>query len=172
MHHPSINNVHLHTGQPGAPLRSAVKPSGVFELLVNEHRRAIDLLQRAATEGHEARRTSWPSLRRQLLSHERAEALEVYAALEGHPAARDILAQHAAQAGELESVIADLDNIDFDSSEWYDKLRDLVAMVEDHVRDEETEFFPRAQELLGQAVSLELRERVVSAQREVIHTLA
>ena len=48
----------------------------------------------------------------------------------------------------------------------------VVALVEDHVLDEETEFFPRAQGLLGEAVLLELRERFVSAQREVIRALA
>jgi hypothetical protein len=171
MQHPNANSVHRHTGQPGAPLRSAVKLSGVFELLVNEHRTASELLQRVSTESGEARRASWPALRRQLLSHERAETLEVYAALEGQEEARDILAQHAAQAGELESVLGELDGVDYDSEEWYEKLRDVVALLEDHVRDEETEFFPRAQELLGEAASLELRERFVSAQREVVHTL-
>jgi hypothetical protein len=171
MQHPNVNTVHRHTGQPGAPLRSAVKLSGVFELLVNEHRTASELLQRAATASAEVRRTSWPALRRQLLSHERAETLEVYAALEGQEAARDMLEHHMAQAGELESVLGELDGIDYDSDEWYDGLSDLVALVEDHVRDEETEFFPRAQELLGEAASLELRERFLSAQREVIHQL-
>ena len=111
-------------------------------------------------------------VRRQLLSHDRAESLEVYSALEGYDAARDIVVQHAAAAGELESVIDELDNLDYDSAEWVGKLRDVVAMIEDHVREEETEFFPRAQGLIGEAGSLELRERFVSAQREVIHTLA
>jgi Hemerythrin HHE cation binding domain len=172
MQESSVNPLDRQTGQPDAPLRSAVKLTGVFELLVNEHRKASLLLQRAATGATEERRTSWPLARRQLLSHERAETLEVYAALEGHQAARDILAQHAASAGQLESVIGELDNIGYDSEDWYDKLRDVVAAFEEHMREEETEFFPRAQELLGEAGSLELRERLVSAQREVVHTLA
>jgi hypothetical protein len=166
-----VNTVPRHTGQPGAPVRSPVKLTGVFELLINEHRRASLLLQRALTETSQERRTSWPPVRRQLLSHERAETLEVYSALEGHDAARDILAQHATQGGELESVIGELDNIDYESADWSDKLRDVIALVEDHFRDEETEFFPRAQELLGEATSVELRDRFVSAQREVVHTL-
>jgi hemerythrin-like domain-containing protein len=153
-------------------VRPAVTLTGVFELLVNEHQRANELLQRLTTESTEERRTSWPLVRRQLLSHDRAEALEVYSALEGYDAARDIVAQHAAAAGELESAIDELDNLDHDSAEWVGKLRDVLAMIEDHVREEETEFFPRAQGLVGEAGSLEMRERFVSAQREVIHTLA
>jgi len=150
---------------------SPAKLTGVFALLVTEHRTASELLQRTATETPEERRTSWPLVRRQLLSHERAESLEVYSALEGHEGARDILEQHSSRASELESLIGELDNIDYDSEQWYGKLRDVVAQVEDHIREEETEFFPRAQELIGEVGSLELKDRFVSAQREVVHTL-
>lgn len=169
---PNISTIPRQTTQTGAAPRSALKLIGVFELLLDEHRSAAELLQRVATEASDARRASWPLLRRQLLSHDRAETLEVYAALEGHEAARDMLTQHAAQAGELESAITELDNIDSDSQEWRDKLRDLVAMVQDHVWDEETDLFPRAQALLGEAASMELRERFISAQRAIVHTLA
>jgi hypothetical protein len=167
----NVNAMHRRAAPPGPLADSAVELTGVFALLVNEHRKASELLQRTATETAQERRTSWPLVRRQLLSHERAETLEVYSALEGHEAARDIIEQHSARAGELESVIGELDDIDYDSEHWDAKLRDVIARVEDHVREEETEFFPRAQELLGEAGSLELRERFVSAQREVIHTL-
>jgi hemerythrin-like domain-containing protein len=51
-------------------------------------------------------------------------------------------------------------------------LRDLMAMLDDHVRDEETEFFPMAQRVLGDQRAVELQERYESEQREVLHALA
>jgi hypothetical protein len=47
-----------------------------------------------------------------------------------------------------------------------------MAMVDDHVRDEESEFFQRAQELLGENTARELEEPYINAQREVLHALA
>jgi hemerythrin superfamily protein len=64
-----------------------------------------------------------------------------------------------------------VDAVDYDSDTWVSKLRDVMALVDDHVRDEETNFFPRAQEILGEQASRELEERFVGAQRQVIQTL-
>src|SRR5687767_12896594 len=94
MHDPNLNTLRRPTGQAAPPVHPTVTLIGVFELLVNEHQRATELLRRVTTESTEERRTSWPLVRRQLLSHDRAEALEVYSALDGYDAARDILVQH------------------------------------------------------------------------------
>lgn len=159
------------TGQPGSKRAPASALVGVFETLVNEHRKAAELMQRLAHQSAESRREAWPILRRQLLSHDRAEELEVYAALEGYDGARDILEHHKLDAGELEGSINELDAIDYASEQWLAKLRDIVASFEDHVRDEESDYFPRMQQLLGEDRARDLHERFVSAQREVIHTL-
>jgi hemerythrin superfamily protein len=162
------SNAPGHTSSAGAPPREV---TGVFEILVNEHRKAAELMQRISHQSVEARQQSWPLLRRQLLSHDRAEELELYAALEGYAGARDILKHHKLDAGELEGAINELDAIDYDSESWLAKLRDIELLFQDHVYDEESEYFPRLQELLGEDKARELHERFVSAQREVIHTL-
>jgi hemerythrin superfamily protein len=163
------SNTARNTGQPAsAPARALV---GVFETLVNEHRKAAELMQRIEHQSAESRREAWPILRRQLLSHDRAEELEVYAALEGYDGARDILERHKFESAELEGAINELDAIDYASERWATTLQDIVASFQDHVRDEETEYFPRMQQLLGEGKARELHERFVSAQREVIHTL-
>jgi hypothetical protein len=105
------------------------------------------------------------------LSHERAEAAVVYAALEGFDNADTLLHQHTQQALELETAIQDLDEADADSDLWIERLRDVMALVDDHVRDEETDFFQRAQRLLGENTARDLDERFASAQRDVLHSL-
>jgi|SRR5688572_5013212 len=160
-----------HTEQPSSTRARASAFVGVFETLVNEHRKAAELMQRIAHQSAASRQEAWPILRRQLLSHDRAEELEVYAALEGYDGARDILEHHKLDAGEFEGSINELDAIDYGSERWVAKLRDIVASFEDHVRDEESNYFPRMQQMLGEAKARDLHERFVSAQREVIHTL-
>lgn len=160
-----------HAGQSGAPSGEARALVGVFQTLVNEHRKAAELMQRIVHQSAESRQQAWPILRRQLLSHDRAEELEVYAALEGYDGARDILEHHKLEAAELEGAINELDAVDYESDQWMAKLSDIVALFEDHVRDEETEYFFRMQQLLGEDRARELHERFVSAQREVVHSL-
>jgi hemerythrin superfamily protein len=161
-----------HTGQLGAPPLNARVPTGVFATLVEQHRHVAELLILAGTTEAPAKRSErWAEARRRLLSHERAEALEVYAVLASNSSAKEMLEQHAQQGAELESAIAELDATAAESDEWIERLRDVIAMVEDHVRDEESDFFPRAQALLGDSTSRDLDERFQSAQREVLHTL-
>jgi hypothetical protein len=148
-------------------------PTGVFELLTEQHREVLELLRDAGSvDGASKREPRWSEARRRLLSHERAEAEVIYRALDGREFARPTLGQHAAQAGELETAVAELDATDIESDAWIARLRDLMAMLDDHVRDEETEFFPVAQRILGDRGASELRESYASAQREVLHELA
>jgi hemerythrin superfamily protein len=158
----------VHTGAP-APTRTL---TGVFETLAEQHRQVLELLRlAAAVDDSDKRRKRWAEARRRLLSHERAEAQVVYATLEGYAAAQTVLDQHSQQAAELETAIADLDATEPAADEWIERLRDVMALVDDHVRDEESDFFPRAQQLLGERTSRDLGERYESTQRDMLHGL-
>lgn len=147
-------------------------PTGVFEMLIEQHRQVLELLRLAGSADAGAKRKErWAEARRRLLSHERAEAQAVYATLEGYAAAQTLLDQHTQQASELETAIQEVDAADTDSDDWIERLRDVVALVDDHVRDEESDFFPRAERLLGVNTSRDLEERYASIQRDILHTL-
>jgi hemerythrin superfamily protein len=169
---PASSNIGIHTVQR-ASSTSARPLVGVFELLAAQHREALELLRLAGTAPASGkRRQYWAEARRQLISHERAEEQVVYAMLEGHDEAESVLEQHGDQAVELELAIAELDATDEGTDDWIGRLRDVMAMIDDHVRDEETEFFQRAQVVLGENTARELEEPYVNAQRDVMHSLA
>jgi hemerythrin superfamily protein len=166
----SSNTSHIHTVQRASRPRPL---AGVFETLAEQHRQVLDGLRRAGSSKVPAkRRELWAEARRQLLSHERAEEQIVYATLEGYEAGQMLIEQHGDQSVELELAIAELNATDTQSGEWIGLLRDVMIMVEGHVRDEEGEFFPRAQELLGENTARELEAPFSRAQREVMSTLA
>jgi hemerythrin superfamily protein len=145
---------------------------GVFESLAQQHRQVLELLRGAGSvDGAIKRQARWTEARRRLLAHDRAEAETVYSALAGQDAAHTLLEQHSAQAAELEMAVAELDDTTIESDTWIERLRDVMAMVDDHVRDEENDFFPAAQRLLGESASRELQERFDSAEREALHAL-
>lgn len=168
----SSNAIGIHTVQRVSS--ATARPlTGVFEMLVEQHRHALELLRRAGSVTNPAkRRQHWVEARRSLISHERAEEQVVYAMLESRDDAQSLLEQHGDQAVELELALADLEATDADSDEWIWRLRDVTAMVEDHVRDEESDFFPRAQRLLGENLARELEDPYRNAQREVVQALA
>jgi hypothetical protein len=147
--------------------------AGVFEKLIAQHEQLTALLERAKdARSAEERGQTWTELRRQLLSHERAEELEIYAALEGHDAARDMLDEHSRETRELEFAISELELVDYASDEWMAHVLEVAALFEEHARGEEETFFPAAQQMLGEPAARELEERFASAQREIIDTLA
>lgn len=142
-------------------------------MLIAQHEQLAGLLGRARSAPDPERRAEiWAEARRQLLSHERAEELEIYAALEGNGAARELLEEHSREARELEFVIGELDIVDYASEEWMAHLLEVTALFEEHVREEEESFFPCAQQLLGDAAGGEMEARFASAQREIIDKLA
>lgn len=165
------NAIGIHTAQTASS--AAHRPlTGVFETLVDQHREVLRLLRDAGSIADPQKRTErWAEARRRLLSHERAESDSVYSAVEGQEAARTLLQQHQAQAAELEAAVEQLDAIDPSSDAWIESLRDVLAMLDDHVRDEESDFFPRAQRLLGENTARDLDERFESAQREALRAI-
>jgi hemerythrin superfamily protein len=161
------------SGVPSTEAHGFRGATGVFQKLQAQHEQLAALFERAKSENEPARRGElWTEIRRQLLSHERAEELEIYAALEGYDAARDLLDEHSRDVRELEFVISDLELVDFASNEWVAHLLEVAALFEEHVREEEESFFPVAQELLGEQAAHGLEEGFASVQREIIDTLA
>lgn len=171
MPHPTENAAPKGARSP-RPATEPQGPTGVLRTLVEQHRQLSDSMRRAVESTDATQRQKvWMEVRRQLLSHERAEELEVYAALEGYDAGRDIIERHARDAGELESTINELELIDYASDEWAVRVRDVQALVKSHIEEEEADFFPRARELLGDQTIGELDERFIGAQRDLINTL-
>jgi hypothetical protein len=61
----------------------------------------------------------------------------------------DIVAAHANDAAEVETSIAEVDAIPFQTAEWQPALRRLIEKVTEHVELEERDLFPKAQQALG-----------------------
>jgi hypothetical protein len=155
------------------PSSAAPALTGVFLTLLEQHRRVLEALRTAGSLDAPAKRQErWLSARGDLLSHERAEHQVIYRRLEDQPAAHSLVDQHRLQADELETAIAELDAVPPGSELWLEKLDDLLAMLDDHVRDEEHDFFPAALALIGERAANDLDAELTRVQRELRHALA
>lgn len=123
--------------------------SGVFRHLMREHGEASALLLRLKLSADPAlRRELWQEVRAELLAHEQAERIAVYPVLEQNPQTANMVARHQRDAEDLEDVIEELTKHGVESPEWQPTLERLIAQVQEHVRDEEEEYFPIADHVL------------------------
>lgn len=146
--------------------------TGVFRLLVEEHGEIWVLLKRAAHSSDlEVRSRLYPEIRRRLLAHERAEIAELYSELSQHEMTVRLAVGHQDQVRHLEAVLSELDGLDVASPEWERAMELLVQTVEQHVFDEEGDYFPRAQSVLGEERAKALTERYEARRQRELDAL-
>jgi hemerythrin superfamily protein len=145
---------------------------GVFRHLAREHGEVSTLLMRLkASSDPDTRRELWPTIRRELLSHEQAELREVYPVLRQNADTRAMADEHDQDAKSLEEVIHELTQTAVDSERWQPTLERLIAQVQEHVRDEEEEYFPIADRAFKEG-SEEIQERYEQAKAEAMRQLS
>ncbi len=141
---------------------------GVFRTLAEQHGEVSALLERGKTTGDPAKRTElWQKIRRELLSHERAEMREVYPVLRKYPETKTLADHHDQEAKEAESMILRLDGIQTDSNEWPVLFGKLADAVLHHAKEEESEIFPEAQDVIGSTEAEKLDSRFKEAQADI-----
>ena len=143
---------------------------GVFKTLSEQHGEVGSLLKRVKNDPSK-RVALWPKIRQELVSHEKAELREVYPVLSEHPETRALALQHDVEASELSMLIDRIHACEILSEEWGMLFDQLVELVEQHVREEENDIFPKAQEVMGAARAREIEPRFLSAKKQVAAAL-
>lgn len=164
----TVENFAAKTAGKAAGLRARAQGLvGVFNVLAQQHEQAASLLGRAKQANDPAkRRELWSQVRCDLICHERAELGTVYPVIEENPMSADIARAHADSARDLETAIANVDALGYDSDRWESSLQSLIQLVEQHVEQEEKEFFPRAQDTLGKDAAHALERPFLAAQEQ------
>ncbi len=143
--------------------------TGVFKHLMQEHGEVSALMKRVAmSDDVDVRRELYPTIRHELLAHEQGETNAVYPVLAEYPETREIAAQHAREASELEVAIRNVDAIDFGAAAWAPAFERLATLVTDHVAEEESDFFPTAQKTIGEERARGLTGRFEAAKKAAV----
>ena len=139
---------------------------GVFRTLAQQHGEVSALLKRVEHDA-DKRRDLWPTIRVELLSHERAELRELFPVLRQHEATRALADHHDADAREMERMIARLEKLDIESEAWGTLFSELTDAVVAHAGEEEQVIFPVAQQAIGEVVADDLDRKVLAAKRQL-----
>ena len=138
---------------------------GVFLHLAEEHGEVGALMKHVSkSRDAQVRRQYYAQIRAELLSHERAELAEVFPPLSHHDSTRELVVLHNQEAAELEAAIYAIDALDPASDAWVLAFERLLAVVEQHVEEEEKDFFPMAQAAIGEAAAVALLKSYEAAK--------
>ena len=143
---------------------------GVFQTLAEQHGEVTALLERAKTSDEKFTEL-WPTNRRELLSHEKAEMREVYPVLRARDATRQLAEHHDAEAAKLEQLIANVDELAVASPARRELFQQLIDTVIEHAHEDETDIFPKAQEAIGKSQAEDLNAKFLGAKRQIAATL-
>lgn len=156
-------------GKVGAVKAAISGLDGVFRQLAEEHQEVASLMPRAvSTSDPEKRAELWDKIRQELTAHEHGELEVVYAEFEMHASLTDIVRQHEAEADHLEALISNVDAAPTNSVQWETSIKQLQAAVLRHASREEKEFFPLAQELIGERRTNELKELYLASKDSLL----
>ncbi|MEZ4233951.1 MAG: hemerythrin domain-containing protein [Polyangiaceae bacterium] len=132
---------------------------GIFKTLTEEHGLAHTLLRRVSTTvDPQVRADIWPKLRTALMAHEEGEMTILYRALRQRAETRALAEDHDALVQDLDTLIERIDGCAYQDPEWQTFAATLLQLLEHHIQQEESTFFPRAQAALGNERAEELNE--------------
>jgi hemerythrin superfamily protein len=156
----------------GAGKAQAVKArlrglSGVFTTLAEQHAEIKALLEHILKTDDSVKQSElWRTVRKELLSHESAEASEVYPTVatvqDDHDAAR----RHEIAAEGLESAVERVQAEPFGSQSFRENLEALLESVTQHTEEEENDYFPRVLGAIGKEQAEDLTQRFMTFKEE------
>jgi hemerythrin superfamily protein len=142
---------------------------GVFKQLTREHGEVTALLLRVKMSSDvKVRRELFPKIRQELLSHEKGELTVVYPMFRQHEELAGYAEMHEREAGSLEGMITRLGSLSYEDPQWAPAFNELVSAVEHHANEEEDDFFPAANKILGKEVAEDLKTRYVAKKNAVM----
>jgi hemerythrin superfamily protein len=136
---------------------------GVFKTLAEQHGEVSAMLKRLQDKP-EKKAELWPEIRRELISHERAEMREIYPVLRQHAQTRALADHHDQEAAELERLI---ERLNMQTADWTTLFDQLVDTVIHHANEEENEIFPKAQDAIGDRTTKDLEARFLAAKKQI-----
>lgn len=139
-----------------------------FELLRKDHevvRQIIESLEHMDGTTTEARERSFRRLEVELALHSHLEETIFYPALEHEVQTRDLVFKSFEEHHVVEVLLDELDRLPVDAEQWAAKLKVLIDGVGRHIREEESELLPAAEEVLSEARANELGAQMEAEKR-------
>lgn len=122
----------------------------IYDVIKDDHRKVIQLFEDIREcRDPDDRFALFENLREELTIHAKAEERVFYRRLEKDAGARERLEESIDEHRTMETLLARLQDLEPNSSQFESTLNDLEEVVQDHVREEESDLFQRARRVVG-----------------------
>jgi hemerythrin superfamily protein len=138
-----------------------------IQLLIADHRKVRNLFDqfKAQTDrSHQIRVFS--QIFNELQMHTRIEESVFYPACNEFPECQELVEDALEDHQTVKDQLAEIRALSQDSDQFVMMVEDLMDDVEDHVEEEEQEFFPLVRELMQESELLRLGERMEGIKKE------
>jgi hemerythrin-like domain-containing protein len=155
-------------GRRGAP------KGRIFDLLREEHRMAMEMLERICENGmdEDERREQFAEFRAMLMSHSLAEARAFYAPLKQSADEPDKVLEADVEHLVVERLLEDLSGNLLEEAQWLARAKVLRELIRHHVQEEEGALFQMAQQAFDQDELEEMAEDFESERGRLVEAVA
>ena len=136
-----------------------------IQFLQQEHQKAKHAFEKLLAAAPAQRGDLWAELKPELKAHEKIEEQCLYGPIARDGASDPALSEwvsdrHQDEVHEVEGLIKETEGLDPEDARWLATVRQIKSMLENHIRQEENDIFPR----IGQIWN---RMRLEEAGREM-----
>lgn len=138
-----------------------------LELLKSDHDRLKGLFDEArASESEKKQRAIFNSIRSELELHSMIEETVFYPTFRKYGEFNEIVERSFREHQEVKALINEIARLPQDSGQLGTRLQTLIDRVENHVREEEGEFFPMVRKLMRRPEREQLGRHLQAAKQE------
>lgn len=140
----------------------------IDQAIVLDHAIQRDLIEQLlATQGDsEDRRQLFKQLKQELSIHADAEERHFYVPLIEIDRTQDDARHGIAEHHEIEELVEQVEEAEFDSSSWLKHAKNLADKVLHHLEEEEQDYFPKANEVLSDEQAKEMGDQYLNAMND------
>ncbi|HKP84918.1 MAG TPA: hemerythrin domain-containing protein [Blastocatellia bacterium] len=124
-----------------------------IELLKSDHQEASTMMEQIETadKGDRSAKELFNQLKQALTLHTQIEEQILYPALKSFDETKDWVPEAINEHQEVDDILAEMSALSPGNDEFMDKLTELRDAVEHHVEEEETDIFPKCEQVFGQS---------------------
>jgi iron-sulfur cluster repair protein YtfE (RIC family) len=143
-----------------------------FEMLRQDHRNASQIIEALQSGTNGEREELFEKLAKELEVHTQIEEDHFYPALRQAAGADDLVDEGEEEHEKIRECLSTMRGQSIGDSDWMSSLTELKQVVEHHVHEEESEFFPKAESKVSQTDLERLAQEMVQEKEQLMSAAA
>jgi hemerythrin superfamily protein len=139
-----------------------------IELLISDHRKVDGIFQQFEKGGNTQEfEQLFQQLKEELTAHSKIEEQIFYPAVRNNPDTESLVEESYREHAQVEQLLQQIPGMDNTSTEWGQKMTELMRDDQHHVQEEETQLFPRVREHFNEGQVQQLGQQLQQLKTEL-----